>query len=136
MIKEKQKTWCWLQFPHLPSSLSLPDFFSSSSPLLSASFPFTDVFSPSTKQLQKQMIEARDYYIPECKAVQSGYEHLRWSDCSRACYLLSSCFDPADEASTILQIYLILPATLGPGAYSASNRNEYQKHKNNNVSGE
>jgi hypothetical protein len=30
---------------------------------------------------------------------------------------------------------LILPAALGPGVYSASNRNEYQKHKNN-VSGE
>jgi hypothetical protein len=25
--------------------------------------------------------------------------------------------------------YLILPAALGPGVYSASNRNEYQKHK-------
>jgi hypothetical protein len=24
----------------------------------------------------------------------------------------------------------------GPGVYSASNRSEYQKHKNNNVSGE
>jgi hypothetical protein len=34
------------------------------------------------------------------------------------------------------QIYLILPAALGPGVYSAFNRNEYQKHKNNNVSGE
>jgi hypothetical protein len=33
-------------------------------------------------------------------------------------------------------IYLILPAALGPGVYSASNRNEYQKHKNNKVSGE
>jgi hypothetical protein len=32
-------------------------------------------------------------------------------------------------------IYLILPATLGPGVYSASNRNEYQKQRNN-VSGE
>jgi hypothetical protein len=32
-------------------------------------------------------------------------------------------------------IYLILPAALGPGLYSASNRNEYQKKKNN-VSGE
>jgi hypothetical protein len=31
---------------------------------------------------------------------------------------------------------VILPAALGPGVYSASNRNEYQKHKNNNVSGE
>jgi hypothetical protein len=30
--------------------------------------------------------------------------------------------------------YLILPAALGPGVYSASNRNEYQKQKNNNVS--
>jgi hypothetical protein len=26
---------------------------------------------------------------------------------------------------------LILPAALDPGVYSASNRNEYQKHKNN-----
>jgi hypothetical protein len=25
-------------------------------------------------------------------------------------------------------IYLFLPAALGPGVYSASNRNEYQKH--------
>jgi hypothetical protein len=28
-------------------------------------------------------------------------------------------------------IYLILPAALGPGVYSASNRDEYQKHENN-----
>jgi hypothetical protein len=34
------------------------------------------------------------------------------------------------------KIYLILPVALGPGIYSASSRNEYQKHKNNNVSGE
>jgi hypothetical protein len=33
-------------------------------------------------------------------------------------------------------IYLILPAALGPEVYSASNRNEYQKHKKNNFSGE
>jgi hypothetical protein len=30
--------------------------------------------------------------------------------------------------------YLILPAALGPGVYSASNRNKYQKQKND-VSG-
>jgi hypothetical protein len=30
-----------------------------------------------------------------------------------------------------LSIFLILPATIGPGVYSASNRNEYQKQKNN-----
>jgi hypothetical protein len=29
----------------------------------------------------------------------------------------------------IFSVYLILPAALGPGIYSASNRNEYQKHK-------
>jgi hypothetical protein len=34
-----------------------------------------------------------------------------------------------------LSSYLILPVALGPGVYSASNRNEYQRHKNN-VSGE
>jgi hypothetical protein len=31
-------------------------------------------------------------------------------------------------------IYQILPATLGPGVHSASNRNEYQKQKDNDVS--
>jgi hypothetical protein len=34
------------------------------------------------------------------------------------------------------KINLILKAAFGTGVYSASNRNEYQKHKNNNVSGE
>jgi hypothetical protein len=34
-----------------------------------------------------------------------------------------------------LSSYLILSVALGPGVYSASNRNEYQKYKNN-VSGE
>jgi hypothetical protein len=32
-------------------------------------------------------------------------------------------------------IDLILPAALGPGVYSASNKNEYQKQRNN-ISGE
>jgi hypothetical protein len=36
----------------------------------------------------------------------------------------------------IFSIYLIFPAALDPEVYSASNRNEYQKHKNNNVLGE
>jgi hypothetical protein len=40
-----------------------------------------------------------------------------------------------DEANEFVSIYLIVPAALGPGVYSASNRNEYQKQKNN-VSGE
>jgi hypothetical protein len=33
-------------------------------------------------------------------------------------------------------IYIIFLAALGPGVHSASNRNEYQKQKNNNVSRE
>jgi hypothetical protein len=36
----------------------------------------------------------------------------------------------------IFYIYLTLPAALGPGVYSDSNRNYYQKRKNNNVSEE
>jgi hypothetical protein len=35
----------------------------------------------------------------------------------------------------IFSVYLILPVALGPGVYSASSRNEYQKQKNI-VSGE
>jgi hypothetical protein len=34
-----------------------------------------------------------------------------------------------DEVNEFFSIYLILPVTLGPGVYSASNRNEYQKRK-------
>jgi hypothetical protein len=33
--------------------------------------------------------------------------------------------------SVVSSIYLILPATLAPGVYLASNRNEYKKQKNN-----
>jgi hypothetical protein len=34
-----------------------------------------------------------------------------------------------DEDIEFFSFYLILPATLGPGVYWASNRNEYQKQK-------
>jgi hypothetical protein len=40
-----------------------------------------------------------------------------------------------DEVNDLFSIYVILPAALGPGIHSASNRNERQKQKNN-VSGE
>jgi hypothetical protein len=36
-----------------------------------------------------------------------------------------------DEVNGFFSIYLIQPAALGPGVYLASNRNEYQKQKNN-----
>jgi hypothetical protein len=35
-----------------------------------------------------------------------------------------------DPVKLIFSIYLILPAALGPGVYSASNRNKYKKQKN------
>jgi hypothetical protein len=52
----------------------------------------------------------------------------------------SLCYKPEDRGletrwgEYIFSIYLIPPAALGPGVYSASNRNEYQKQKY--VSGE
>jgi hypothetical protein len=46
------------------------------------------------------------------------------------------CFKPGGRGfEEFFSIYLILPAALGPGLYSASNRNKYQKRKNN-VAGE
>jgi hypothetical protein len=50
----------------------------------------------------------------------------------------TSCKDAGsrpDEVNEYFSIYLILPAALDPGVHSASNRNEYQKQKNN-ISGE
>jgi hypothetical protein len=40
-----------------------------------------------------------------------------------------------DEVNELFSIYLILQAALGPGVYSVTDRNEYQK-QTNNVSGE
>jgi hypothetical protein len=42
---------------------------------------------------------------------------------------------PDEVIKLFFSIELILPAALGPGVDTASNRNEYQKQKNN-VSGE
>jgi hypothetical protein len=36
-----------------------------------------------------------------------------------------------DEVNVFFSMYLFLPAAVGPGVYLASNRNEYQKQKNN-----
>jgi hypothetical protein len=51
------------------------------------------------------------------------------------CYKLEGRGFETGLGERIFSIYLILPATLGPTVYSASNRNEYQKQKHN-VSGE
>jgi hypothetical protein len=46
------------------------------------------------------------------------------------CYKLEDHGFKSCEVTEFCSIYLILPAALGPGAQSASNRNEYQKQKN------
>jgi hypothetical protein len=44
---------------------------------------------------------------------------------------ISQLYRPPHPITGIPLLYLILPAALIPGVYSASNRNEYQKQKNN-----
>jgi hypothetical protein len=51
------------------------------------------------------------------------------------CYKLEGRGFQHNKVIFFFSINLILPAALGPGVYSPSNRNEYQKEKNN-VSGE
>jgi hypothetical protein len=51
------------------------------------------------------------------------------------CYKPEGCEFETWCGELIFSIYLILPAALGPGVYSASNRNAYQTQKNN-ISGE
>jgi hypothetical protein len=43
---------------------------------------------------------------------------------------------PVGLSFHIFCVHFFFHAALGPGVYSASNRYEYQKHKNNHVSGE
>jgi hypothetical protein len=50
-------------------------------------------------------------------------------------YKLKDCGFETRRGKLIFSISLILPAALGPGVYSVSNINYYQKQKNN-VSGE
>jgi hypothetical protein len=45
------------------------------------------------------------------------------------CYKPDSCGFEPDEVNEFFSIYPILLAALGPGVYSTSNRNEYQKQK-------
>jgi hypothetical protein len=45
------------------------------------------------------------------------------------CYQMEGLGFKTQGDEWLLSIYLILPAALGPGVYSTSNRNEYQKQK-------
>jgi hypothetical protein len=63
---------------------------------------------------------------------------LTISICLVFCLKIIHCLTPKGSDVFAVHIhvsYLILPAALDPGAYSASNTNEYQK-QTNNVSGE
>jgi hypothetical protein len=46
-------------------------------------------------------------------------------------YLCPHLVNKSYQRKLFLSSYLILPVALDPGVYSASNRSEYQKHKNN-----
>jgi hypothetical protein len=48
---------------------------------------------------------------------------------------ISACSRPSKTVK-VIKFDSYTNVSLGPGVYSASNRNEYQKQKNNNVSGE
>jgi hypothetical protein len=51
------------------------------------------------------------------------------------CYSRKVSGSRPDEVNEFFSIYLVLSTALSPVVYSTSNRNEYQKQKNN-VSGE
>jgi hypothetical protein len=45
------------------------------------------------------------------------------------CYEMEGRGFETRQCEQIFSVHVILPAALGPGVYSASNRNKYQKHK-------
>jgi hypothetical protein len=65
---------------------------------------------------------------------------LHWGACGSV-VVKAQCYKPEGRGfdtqwGEFFKIYQSLLATLAPGVYAACNRNEYQQHKNNNVSGE
>jgi hypothetical protein len=48
---------------------------------------------------------------------------------TRKCFVNCKRQNPVEVIDFFFSIYLSLAAVLGPGVYSASNRNEYQKQK-------
>jgi hypothetical protein len=45
------------------------------------------------------------------------------------CYRAGSCWFKIRSSEWLLSIFLILTAAIGPGVYSATNRNEYQNQE-------
>jgi hypothetical protein len=57
------------------------------------------------------------------------FQYLIMSGARGSVVVKALCYKPEGRGFEVnFQIYLILPVALGPGVYSASNRNEYQKH--------
>jgi hypothetical protein len=76
-----------------------------------------------------------DMWSSYSKIIYSDYGALGSTVVEALYYKPEGCRFETQWGELIFSIYLILPAALGPGVYSASNRNEYQKQKNS-VSGE
>jgi hypothetical protein len=89
-------------------------------------------------------------FLPlDCAGGRADVVHSEWghlllyTECSQARGIVVAealCYKPDSRGfetrcGEFFSIYLILPAALGPAVYSASNRNECQKQKNN-ASGE
>jgi hypothetical protein len=72
-------------------------------------------------QIGKDIVRIGPIYIRRCNIMGVGTMVTRRNVVNSRPYEL-------DEFSSL---YLILPAALGSGVYSASNRNEYQRLKNN-----
>jgi hypothetical protein len=60
-----------------------------------------------------------------------SFEILPWAATALCCKVACSRPDEVNYYLFIFSIYVILPPALGPRIYSASNRNEYRKQKNN-----
>jgi hypothetical protein len=67
--------------------------------------------------------------VGESVAARSLIQHMQLLICGRCLVRDRSAFQTLEchLAFRTFKVFLILPAALGPGVYSASNRNEYQK---------
>jgi hypothetical protein len=136
----------------------LQHYYPSTSSNSSSSTTFSNMFqarlNPHARgQLPQQLFHVRNINANICSSGVSGsqnrqnYAAVFW-DVTLGC--LGACGSTVGEAlchkpegrgfeihwgKRIFSIHVILPVVLSPGVYSASNRNEYQKQKNN-VSGE
>jgi hypothetical protein len=77
-------------------------------------------------------------FMKSCRVFKHPvYIYIMWWINKTGCLnkILSITYFVSRKRLEIIYIYTY-NIYLGPGVYSASNRNEYRKHKNNNVSGE